>query len=204
MIHDLMIPDENPFTFHTRSRALTQVSQRVRAEFLRIWRQTATIGVHIEDLETYIETWIQGSSPTGTIILGFNGIIQDRGPRLAPGTFTKSLGNITVDLTPLVKLHRESPAFRFYFVDNVNIIVNPKTEDKHIDDSIDRIEINMRRWSIQPLLFCFKPGFKRTLYVEEQYVSPLEMGPLEDWLGKIWSDDYQEFEYTGYDVVAAE
>jgi hypothetical protein len=57
-------------------------------------------------------------------------------------------------------------------------------------------------------VFRLKPEFKRTVYVEQQYVKPLESGPLEDCLGKIWDRDdvlpEERFEYPGYDVVEAE
>jgi hypothetical protein len=57
-------------------------------------------------------------------------------------------------------------------------------------------------------VFRLKPEFKRTVYVEQQYVKPLESGPLEDCLGKIWGRDdvlpEERFEYPGYDVVEAE
>jgi hypothetical protein len=46
------------------------------------------------------------------------------------------------------------------------------------------------------------------VYVEQQYVKPLENGPLEDWLGEIWGRDdllpEERFEYPGYDVVEAD
>jgi hypothetical protein len=207
MIHDLL--DESPFTTHSRGHALLQVSQQVRAEFWRIYTQNTTIGVHIENPEVYVEGWLQGPSPTGTIILGFNDVDRDFGPRLTPGTLTESSGTITVDIMPLVKLRRQNPNFQFYFVckDNTTAVI-PKAEEQNIDDSIDKIEASTRKWNIQPLVFRLKPEFKRTVYVEQQHVKPLENGPLEDWLGKIWGrDDFlreERFDYPGYDAVEAE
>jgi hypothetical protein len=134
---------------------------------------------------------------------------RDFGARLTPGTLTESPGTTTVDIMPLVKLRRQNPSFQFYFVckDNTTTVI-PKAEEQNIDDSINRIEASTRKWNIQPLVFRLKPEFKRTVYVEQQYVKPLENGPLEDWLGKIWGrDDFlpeERFEYPGYDVVEAE
>jgi hypothetical protein len=96
--------------------------------------------------EAYVETWLQGPSPTGTIILGFNDVDRDFGPRLTPGTLTENPCTITVDIMPLVKLRRQNPNFQFYFVckDNTTTVI-PKAEEQNIDDNINRIEASTRK-----------------------------------------------------------
>jgi hypothetical protein len=63
LIHDTLIPDENPFTGRAPGRALTQVSQQVRAEFVPIYTKTTTVSIHIDDLDAYMATWRRGPVP---------------------------------------------------------------------------------------------------------------------------------------------
>jgi hypothetical protein len=55
MTHDLLMVD-GPFEGYAPGRPLTQISQQVRDEVLKMYTRTTTIRVHLEDLPEFIDT----------------------------------------------------------------------------------------------------------------------------------------------------
>ena len=124
MRHDTFVSD-GPFEDAAPGRALTQVCRQVRAEFLLVYKHITKIHVPLEDLEGYIDTWLQ-APVSGTVIIDPHRYDMERRDA---GSMNGTHGNLIVDLTPLIKRRRENRDFHFY------INMTPDTDDPDADDS---------------------------------------------------------------------
>jgi hypothetical protein len=192
LTHDTLKPD-GPFDGHAPGRALTQVSQQVRAEFLLVYKRTTIFHVHVEDLEEYIKTWLNGPASEGKIYISFSKCYRDREQyRRAPGSLERSLGDVTVDIIPLVKLRRAEPKFQFWICnlawDEGMGDVIPEEQSEYIDDMVQRVELRLRQWHVYFTLYL-KPGYRHedceryTVYRKE----------LRDWVGDVWMGPAPDF-----------
>jgi hypothetical protein len=185
MTHDTLKPD-GPFDGYAPGRALTQVSQQVRAEFLLVYKRTTTIRVHVEDLEEYIKTWLNGPASEGKIYVHFKQHYRDGRYRRAPGSFERSQGTVTVDLKPLLKLRRAEPKFQFWICnhdwDEGKADVVPSEQSEYIDDIVERVELRLLNWHIFSFRHFLKPGYGQEDC--EKYTS--DGSELDDWVGDIW------------------
>jgi len=141
MRHDTLVPD-GPFEGGAPGRALTQVYQQTRAEFLLVYKDTTKIHVPLEDLKEFIDTWLQAPI-SGTVIVDTN---RHNKERRDAGSMNGTNGNISVDMVPLDKLRRENKNFRFHVNFGSHVHDLRFSYPLHIDRDLVELKLHIGDW----------------------------------------------------------
>jgi hypothetical protein len=127
--------------------------------------------VHLEDLPEYIDTWLPGPASLDNIL-----ITIDR-RRFESGSTIAHHGFINVEILPLIKLRQHETEFQFYFNDKTEHVKIPDEDLSVMADRLERVELEVRGWRLQPIVFRMKPGVKADVSWAKH---------LKDWLGLVW------------------
>jgi hypothetical protein len=84
-----------------------------------------------------------------------------------------------VDILPLIKLRQQETEFQFYFNDKTEHVKIPDEVLSEMADRLERVELEVRGWRLQPIVFRMKRGVKADVSWAKH---------LKDLLGLVWEN----------------